>query len=665
MQAGQAYTVSVTFKNTGSTTWSAAGNYRLGSRNPADNWRWGFGRVDIPTGESVPPGAYKTFSFSVTAPPTASGCTAKNPARPQLVTCDFQWGLVQDGVEWFHPGAGVEVLWLDAPAVTPRFPPVAAPLAVDAAKFSNTAFRGANMLMQTYEDGKLCDHSAWLPDAGRARIMIGKAAAMGLTVLRVPVIIPPRTAGKPADWGIGPDVCLDPQKPEWGGVTDGALLMQGISDKMQVIFDLAHATGIGIIPIIDGYTKFDTSCYWKQSYVNVQANALAFINRFKSHPALFAWDVLNEPLWNAHVFNCLASPADYVAVLDGVHAMYNLVRNNDPAHPTTVGEHQLPFLKYWNGISSFASPHLYIGAGSGAPGSLDQINFVQRATIAELAGAVANKPLVIGEFGAADSDARFNADYYQRYLDGLTIADRGFMLWSMSMGAPGQAISVLDTNGHLKPAGQVVERLQWQGVVQQLYLGYTGRPADPGALANFGAALSSLAADMRSRALPLGRSVAALDAAYGAEPALRTLIDSLYESSEFQSIYPVDDVPAFVDKAYRTLFNRQADADGLAFWAGQISRQGLQKQRAIASILAAGLGNTTPQGLLDAASVARKAAVAANFTANLDTPARVACYNGARQAAEARAFLQEVNASTNVAAHQANIFNQLFAMCGL
>ncbi|MNL89753.1 hypothetical protein D3C87_2202740 [compost metagenome] len=69
--------------------------------------------------------------------------------------------------------------------------------------------------------------------------------------------------------------------------------------------------------------------------------------------------------------------------------------------------------------------------------------------------------------------------------------------------------------------------------------------------------------------------------------------------------------------------------------------------------------------MLDAATETKKAAVAANFTANLNTPARVSCYSGPAKAADARAFLAQVTSSTNVPAYQADIFNKIFAMCGL
>jgi RHS repeat-associated protein len=86
MNAGQQYSVSVTMYNSGTRTWTAADQHRLGSQNPQDNGTWGIGRVNVPA--SVAPGASATFNFTVTAP-TAPG------------TYNFQWRMLQDGVEWF------------------------------------------------------------------------------------------------------------------------------------------------------------------------------------------------------------------------------------------------------------------------------------------------------------------------------------------------------------------------------------------------------------------------------------------------------------------------------------------------------------------------------------------------------------------------------------
>lgn len=87
MTAGQAYFVSVTMNNAGSSTWTTAGNYKLGSRLPQNNTYWGANREPLPS--SVAPSGNVTFNFSVTAPSTAG-------------TYFFQWMMVQDGgAGWF------------------------------------------------------------------------------------------------------------------------------------------------------------------------------------------------------------------------------------------------------------------------------------------------------------------------------------------------------------------------------------------------------------------------------------------------------------------------------------------------------------------------------------------------------------------------------------
>lgn len=88
LKPGQSALVSVTMKNTGTTTWTEAAGYRLGSQNPQDNHFWGTGRVLLGAGESIAPGQQKTFSFTITAP---------------LVTgsYNFQWRMLREGVAWF------------------------------------------------------------------------------------------------------------------------------------------------------------------------------------------------------------------------------------------------------------------------------------------------------------------------------------------------------------------------------------------------------------------------------------------------------------------------------------------------------------------------------------------------------------------------------------
>jgi YD repeat-containing protein len=90
MTAGENYPVSVTMRNTGTTTWSGAHLYRLGSQSPQDNQTWGKARIHLPA--DVAPGATVTFNFTVVAP--FGGAEESPPAQ-------FQWRMVQDEVEWF------------------------------------------------------------------------------------------------------------------------------------------------------------------------------------------------------------------------------------------------------------------------------------------------------------------------------------------------------------------------------------------------------------------------------------------------------------------------------------------------------------------------------------------------------------------------------------
>jgi len=88
MTAGLFYGVSVTMKNTGTTTWSRAGGYKLGSQNPQDTARWGPTRVELGPADSISPGGTKRFDFQVRAPAAAGNYP-------------FQWRMLREFVEWF------------------------------------------------------------------------------------------------------------------------------------------------------------------------------------------------------------------------------------------------------------------------------------------------------------------------------------------------------------------------------------------------------------------------------------------------------------------------------------------------------------------------------------------------------------------------------------
>ena len=90
MISGSSHQVSVTMRNTGTSTWTSGGTNPFGlgfqsSQIPQNDSTWGVGRLALPG--PVAPGAEVTFTFSVIAPP------------PRTVS--FRWRMVQEFIEWF------------------------------------------------------------------------------------------------------------------------------------------------------------------------------------------------------------------------------------------------------------------------------------------------------------------------------------------------------------------------------------------------------------------------------------------------------------------------------------------------------------------------------------------------------------------------------------
>jgi hypothetical protein len=74
-------------KNTGMTTWTAAGGYRLAAQVAGSPWG---DQVSLNNTESVGPGKQKSFAINVTAPMAAASYA-------------FQWQMDQAGIELFGP----------------------------------------------------------------------------------------------------------------------------------------------------------------------------------------------------------------------------------------------------------------------------------------------------------------------------------------------------------------------------------------------------------------------------------------------------------------------------------------------------------------------------------------------------------------------------------
>ncbi len=83
---GASADVTVTMRNTGSSTWDPGAQFFLGSQSPENNWTWGLARAVLD--HPVPPDQDATFRFSITAPEIPG-------------PYEFQWRMVQETVEWF------------------------------------------------------------------------------------------------------------------------------------------------------------------------------------------------------------------------------------------------------------------------------------------------------------------------------------------------------------------------------------------------------------------------------------------------------------------------------------------------------------------------------------------------------------------------------------
>ena len=88
MNPGETITIEVTFKNTGITTWTKSGQYKLGSQAPEDNTIWGTNRIELNSDDNILPGEQKTFQFTVTAPNQAG-------------IFNMQWRMLKESAEWF------------------------------------------------------------------------------------------------------------------------------------------------------------------------------------------------------------------------------------------------------------------------------------------------------------------------------------------------------------------------------------------------------------------------------------------------------------------------------------------------------------------------------------------------------------------------------------
>ncbi len=170
----------------------------------------------------------------------------------------------------------------------------------------------------------------------------------------------------------------------------------------------------------------------------------------------------------------------------------------------------------------------------------------------------------------------------------------------------------------------------YHDVVQRIYVGYFGRPADPAGLAYW-------AESYRVHGMPL--TVGEISAGYAGSATVRLFVDAFGTSVESQALYPGDN-SAFVNAIYRNLYSREPDAGGKAFWVDVLDR-GLMTRAVAALWIMSGAQST------DITIINNKVAVARAFTAALDTPAEQQSYAGMSASSVAREMLAAVGLATD------------------
>ncbi len=169
-------------------------------------------------------------------------------------------------------------------------------------------------------------------------------------------------------------------------------------------------------------------------------------------------------------------------------------------------------------------------------------------------------------------------------------------------------------------------------VVQRVYVGYYGRPADT-------AGLEYWAGQYKAFGMPL--TMAEISSAYATNPTVKLFVDAFGTSAEASALYSGDN-DAFVSAIYRNLFNTPGDSAGRAFWVNALNRGDMT--RGIAALYIMSGAQST-----DITSINKKIEIAKSFTSALNTEARRSAYAGDSSLALVRSMLQTVDANTDTA----------------
>lgn len=175
-------------------------------------------------------------------------------------------------------------------------------------------------------------------------------------------------------------------------------------------------------------------------------------------------------------------------------------------------------------------------------------------------------------------------------------------------------------------------------ILQQFYLAYFGRPADPVGLQTTSQALANAGAPTTLAGLLSSTNATVV-----------ALINNFGSSAESTALY-TGTTTARVTEIYRNVLNRDPDVGGLLFWSTEIDSGRLSLARVALAVIEAGARDVN-----DGPVVLAKTNVAISYTAAVDTVAEINAYNGSAAAASARTLLRSVVATTTATNFATNV----------
>jgi hypothetical protein len=187
-------------------------------------------------------------------------------------------------------------------------------------------------------------------------------------------------------------------------------------------------------------------------------------------------------------------------------------------------------------------------------------------------------------------------------------------------------------------------------LAEKLYVAYYGRPADVFGLTNMSASLNEAGAPLTTQGLT---------DAYATNAKVKAILDAFGNSPESTALYGTGSTASFVNAVFTYVLNRAPLAKGLTFWTNAIDNHTITRAQAALNIMAGAEADTSAQGLIDAARLAKVITVATNFTIHMDTTPEILGYAGSAAAATARSMLLTVTNTTDTNAFLTTVDNTI------